>query len=98
MPAVAPSWTQEENCGEKVASEEIMKVQEMPGTLVKIHEIPGTLVVEWNDDVKSMIDTWSSYMITVPQFREAILEKGLGHAKAHGGRAWVMDGTKAQGA
>jgi hypothetical protein len=71
-----------------VASEEIMKV----------HEIPGTLLVEWNDAVKSIVDTWSTYQITVPQFREAILGKGLGYAKAHGGRAWVMDATKAQGA
>jgi hypothetical protein len=80
------------------ASEEIMKVQEMAGTVVKVHEIPGTLVVEWNEDAKAMIDTWSSYIITVPQFREAILGKGMSYAKAHGGRAWVMDGTKAQGA
>jgi hypothetical protein len=80
------------------ASEEVMKVQEMPSTVVKVHEIPSTLVVEWNDDAKAMIDTWSSYQITIAQFREAILVKGLSYAKAHGGRAWVMDGTKAQGA
>lgn len=46
-----------------------------------VHEIPGVLRVEWNDSVKAMIDTWSSYTITVPQFREAILEKGVAQAK-----------------
>ena len=63
-----------------------------------IHEIPGTLVVEWNDEVKAMFDTWSSYSIKLPQFREAILEKGVAYARAHRGRAWVMDATKARGA
>jgi hypothetical protein len=63
-----------------------------------VHEIPGTLLVEWNDEVKATVDTWSTYLITVPQFREAILDKGVAYAKAHGGRAWIMDATKAKGA
>ncbi len=63
-----------------------------------VHEIPGTLVVEWNDEVKAMFDTWSSYTVKAPQFREAILQKGVAYARAHGGRAWVMDATKAKGA
>jgi len=64
---------------------------------MKIYEIPGTLIVEWDDEVKTTFDTWSSYSITVPEFREAILNKGLSNARAHGGRAWVMDATKAKG-
>jgi len=63
-----------------------------------VHEIPGLLRVEWNDEAKAVIDTWSSYAIKVPQFREAILQKGVAHAKLHGARAWVMDATKAKGA
>jgi len=63
-----------------------------------VHEIPGVLSVEWNDEVKAMIDTWSNYTITVPQFREAILEKGIAQAKVHKGRAWIMDASKAKGA
>ncbi len=63
-----------------------------------VHEIPGTLLVEWNDEVKTMVDTWSTYSIKVPQFREAILNKGVAHARAHRGRAWVMDATRAKGA
>lgn len=68
------------------------------GKIMKVHEIPGTVVVEWNDDVKAIVDTWTNYTITAPQFREAILEKGIAHARAHRGRAWVMDATKAKGA
>jgi len=63
-----------------------------------VHEIPGVVLVEWNDAVKAMVDTWSSYAIKLPQFREAILEKGVAYARSHGGRAWVMDATKAKGA
>lgn len=63
-----------------------------------VHEIPGTLLVEYNDEVKSMVDTWSNYLIKVPQFREAILNKGLAYARTHGARAWVMDATHAKGA
>jgi len=65
---------------------------------MKVHEIPGTLLVEWNDEVKATVDTWSTYAITAPQFREAILEKGVANAQAHDGRAWVMDASKAKGA
>jgi len=65
---------------------------------MKVHEIPGTLVVEWNEGVRTMVDTWSNYTIKVPQFREAILDKGVNYARLHGARAWVMDATKARGA
>jgi hypothetical protein len=65
---------------------------------MKVHEIPGILLVEWNDEAKTMVDTWSTYAIKVPQFREAILEKGIAYARSHGGKAWVMDATKAKGA
>ncbi len=63
-----------------------------------VHEIPGVLVVEWNDEVKAVFDTWSSYTIKAPQFREAILQKGVAYARTHRGRAWVMDATQAKGA
>lgn len=63
-----------------------------------VHEIPGVLRVEWNDDAKAMIDTWSNYMITVPQFREAILEKGVAHGKVYKSQAWIVDSSRAKGA
>ena len=63
-----------------------------------VAEIPGTLTVEWNDEVKATIDTWSTYAISTQQFREAILEKGVANARLHGGRAWIMDASKVKGA
>jgi len=63
-----------------------------------VHEIPAVVRVEWNDEAKAMIDTWSNYTITLPQFREAILQKGVAHAKAQKARAWIMDASEAKGA
>ena len=63
-----------------------------------VHEIPGVLVVEWNEEAKTMVDTWSNYTITAAQFRDAVLEKGVAWARVHGGRAWVVDSSKAKGA
>lgn len=65
---------------------------------MKIHEIPGVVLVEWNDESKTVVDTWSSYMIQVPQFREAILTKGIEVAQANKARAWIVDSSKAKGA
>jgi hypothetical protein len=65
---------------------------------MKIHEIPGVVLVEWNEEGKTVVDTWTTYMIKVPEFREAILNKGLAYAKAHGARAWVVDSSKTKGA
>lgn len=64
---------------------------------MEINEIPGKLHVAWNEEAKAIIDTWTSYSITLEDFREAVLVKGLNHAKANGGVAWIVDSTKAEG-
>ena len=64
---------------------------------MKIHEVPGVLVMEWNDQGKVVVDTWLKYTIKTAEFREAILKKGVGYAKARGARAWVVDSSKATG-
>jgi len=65
---------------------------------VLIHTIEGKLKVKWNNEVKAIIDTWYNYFITLGQFKEAVLEKGLEHAKANGGIAWIVDSSNAKGA
>lgn len=62
-----------------------------------IHEIPGKLNVTWNAEVRAIIDTWTSYHITLEEFKDAVLVKGLSHAKANMGRAWIVDSHKATG-
>lgn len=63
-----------------------------------IHSIPGYLEVKWLDDVRSMLDTWTNYTVTLPQFREAVLEKGVSHAGPRKAIGWIVDSSKAKGA
>jgi len=63
-----------------------------------IFSIPNKVDVAWNSEVKAIIDTWTSYQISVSEFKEAVLVNGLLHAKAHGGTAWIVDSSKAVGA
>ena len=64
-----------------------------------VHTIPGgKMVVTWDADARAIIDTWANYGITLEQFREAVLVKGLDHSRAHGGRAWIVDSSQAKGA
>jgi hypothetical protein len=64
---------------------------------MKVYTIPGKLDVAWNDEVKAIIDTWTSYHISLEDFREAVLVKGMDHAKANGAVAWIIDSSTAEG-
>jgi hypothetical protein len=63
-----------------------------------IHTVPGKLFTEWAPEAHAMVDHWKSYFVTVAEFRDAVLVKGLAHAKANGGRAWIADSSEAKGA
>ncbi len=65
---------------------------------MKVRDIPGKLTTSWLDDVKAVLDTWTSYDITLADFRQSVLVDGLNHAKAHGGVAWIVDSSNASGA
>ncbi len=64
---------------------------------VPVYSIPGKLQVQWAPDAKAIIDCWTSYGVTLAEFREAVLVRGLSHAKQNGGRAWIMDASQASG-
>lgn len=64
---------------------------------MKIHSIPDKLEVTWREDAKAIIDHWISYSVSIDEFKEAVLVKGLNHAKAHGGIAWIVDSSEAHG-
>lgn len=64
---------------------------------MKIHSIPDKLEVTWREDVKAIIDHWISYSVSLDEFKEAVLVKGLDYSKAHGGRAWIVDSSEAHG-
>jgi hypothetical protein len=64
---------------------------------LELFSIPGKLTVSWQDEVRAVVDTWINYMVTVEEFRNAVLVKGLSHARANGGQAWIVDSSRAKG-
>lgn len=62
-----------------------------------IYKIPNKLTIEWNADVKAVIDTWTNYGITLEQFNDAIINTAVVYASKKGVRAWIADSSKATG-
>ena len=62
-----------------------------------INKIEGKLEANWREDVKAVVDTWTSYSISLEDFKETVLVKGLNYAKENGGIAWIVDSTSAKG-
>jgi len=63
-----------------------------------VYEIPGKLSVHYEDTVGAIIDTWTTYAVSVDEFKTAVLEKGLSHFTRSGGKAWIVDSSQAKGA
>ena len=55
------------------------------------------MISTWEADVNAVLDTWTTYSVTLDEFKEAVLIKGLNFAKSHGGIAWIVDSSKANG-
>ncbi len=65
---------------------------------MQIQIIPGKMESTWNEEVKAVVDTWTTYSVTLEEFKNAVLVKGIDFARAHGGRAWIVDSSTAHGA
>ncbi len=63
-----------------------------------IQTIQGKMESTWKEEVKAVVDTWTTYNVSLPDFKEAVLIKGVDYAKAHGAVAWIVDSSKAEGA
>ncbi|HTP13712.1 MAG TPA: hypothetical protein VMM37_08780 [Bacteroidota bacterium] len=64
---------------------------------MSVASVPGKLDCRWQDDVKAMVDTWTTYAVSKDEFREAVLVKGVEHACKNKVRAWIVDSSKAVG-
>ena len=64
---------------------------------MKIQEITGKMTSTWEEDVNAILDTWTTYFVTLEEFKEAVLNRGLNFAKAHDCAAWIVDSSKAEG-
>lgn len=65
---------------------------------MNVYSVPGMLDVAWHSDAKAIVDTWSSYDISLDDFKEAVLNKGLTFAGPKGVQAWIVDSSQASGA
>ena len=63
---------------------------------MKLYEISGKLEVHWLPDVRAIWDKWLSFSVSLQEFREGIMVKGLETAQHHGATAWIADGTDAK--
>lgn len=64
---------------------------------MRLHGIPGKLEVSWRGDVKAIVDTWSDYGVTLEEFKEATIVKGVNFARQNGGIAYIVDSSQAKG-
>jgi hypothetical protein len=63
---------------------------------MQITQVPGKLTVSWLSDVKAVWDQWHDYALTFAEFEEAVMKKGLSHAKRNGAIAWIADASEAK--
>jgi hypothetical protein len=63
---------------------------------MQVAQVPGKLVVSWLGDVKAMWDQWLDYGVTLAEFQDAIMTKGLSFAKQNGAVAWIADASLAR--
>ncbi|MER2564592.1 MAG: hypothetical protein ABTQ32_27945 [Myxococcaceae bacterium] len=66
--------------------------------MTPIHQIAGKLTVQFEPSLKAVVDTWTSYFVTLDEFRDAVLVKGMGYAHPRGVQAWIVDSSRAKGA
>lgn len=62
-----------------------------------VYSIPGKLNVQWLPQVRAIVDGWQTYAVTLAEFREAVLVRGLSHARQNKGCAWIVDSSAAKG-
>lgn len=64
---------------------------------MEVYSIPGKVIVTWEESVRAIVDSWTKYDITIPEFKTVVFEKGLAYAKSHNGQAWIVDSSNAKG-
>lgn len=63
----------------------------------QVFQIPGKINVQWEPSVRSIVDTWTTYLVTLEQFKEAVLVQGVNYAKTRNVQAWIVDSSSATG-
>jgi len=69
--------------------------KEDPPMIIPVNTIPGKMSTSYDSEAKAVIDTWTNYNVTLAEFREAVLNKGLACSRKNRGRAWIVDSSSA---
>lgn len=64
---------------------------------MNIYSIPNKLDVNWYPDILCVVESWKNYDVDLEEFRKAVFVKGINHARASQFKAWIFDGSQAQG-
>ncbi len=62
-----------------------------------VHTIVGKVACSWLPEHQAMLDEWTSYFVSLEEFKAAVMKAGVAHSKKNGGRAWIVDSSKAKG-
>lgn len=63
----------------------------------KINTVPGKMDTYWVSDANAILDVWTTYAVSLKEFSDAVLVKGIKHSKANKGIAWIVDSSSAEG-
>ncbi len=65
---------------------------------MRVFELPNKLTVDWKKEVRAIIDTWTTYNISLDEMRRAVLIEGVNFAKERQVKAWIVDSSSAKSA
>ncbi len=64
---------------------------------MQISQVPGKLEQVWCEDVRAVWDKWLNYAITLDEFKQCVMTKGVSIATSRRAVAWIADASEAKG-
>lgn len=61
----------------------------------RLLELPGKMTLSWLPEHRALLDEWTNYFVTLDEFKQ-LGAAALPHAEPRGGRAWIIDGSRAR--
>lgn len=66
--------------------------------MMNIYSIDNKLDVSWYPGIRTVLESWKDFSVDLEEFRKAVFVKGINHAKASQGKAWIHDSHAVAGA
>jgi hypothetical protein len=62
-----------------------------------IYSIPEKLDIIWMPEILAIVNVWTSFTVSINEYKNAILEHGIIFAKTNKAVAWIVDSSGATG-